>query len=124
MMWEYCCRAIERVKGSCEKKGNHLYEEFPCDGFAERKLYQLLNRERIYEGQGRYADCISAGMLAYIYSIHRCAYMGYTNVEGYISKMLRIYLLCAVVVYWNPENLCKENGFRQIRTDRMERSRM
>ena len=121
---EYCYRAIERVKGSCEKKVNHLYEKFPYDGFAEKKLYQLLNQERIYEGQGCYADCVSAGMLAYVYSIHRCAYMGYTNVEGYISKMLRIYILCAVVVYRDSENLCKENGLRQIRIDQMERSRI
>ena len=121
---EYCYRAIERVKESCEKKVNHLYEKFPYDEFAEKRLYQLLNRERIYEGQGCYADCVSAGMLAYIYSIHRCAYMGYTNVEGYISKMLRIYILCAVVAYRDSENLCKENGFRQIRLDQMERSRI
>ena len=119
---EYCYRAIERVKGSCEKKVNHLYEKFPYDGFAEKKLHQLLNREHIYEGQGCYADCVSAGMLAYIYSIHRCAYMGYANVEGYISKMLRIYILCAAVVYRDSDNLCKENAFRQIRIDQMERS--
>lgn len=63
---EYCYRAIERVKRSCEKKVNRLYEKFPYDGFAEKKFYQLLNRERIYERQGCYADCVSAGMLAYI----------------------------------------------------------
>ena len=121
---EYCYRAIERVKGSCEKKVNYLYKKFPYDEFTEKKLHQLLNRERIYEGHGCYADCVSAGMLAYMYSIHRCAYMGYTNVEGYISKMLRIYMICAVIVYRDSGNLCKENGFHQIRLDQMERSRI
>ena len=38
-------------------------------------------------------------MMAYLYSVHRCAYMSYENVEGYIAKMLRIYLLCAIVAY-------------------------
>ena len=118
---EYCYRAMERVSDQCEKKINYLYEQFPYDGFAEKRLKQLLNREHVCEGQGCYADCVSAGMLAYMYSIHRCAYMGYTNVEGYISKMLRIYIICAVVVYRDSENLCKENGLRQIRIDQMEK---
>lgn len=119
---EYCYRAMEKVKERCEAEVNCLYEKFPYDGFAEKRLHQLLKRARIYEGQGHYADCVSAGMLAYMYSIHRCAAMGYTNVEGYIAKMLRIYIICAIVAYKDAENLCAENGFRQIRIDQTERS--
>ena len=121
---EYCNRAMERVSGQCEKKIKYLYEQFPYDSFAKKRLEQLLNREHIYDGQGCYADCVSAGMLAYMYSIHRCAYMDYNNVEGYIAKMLRIYILCAIVAYKDAENLCKENGFRQIRIDQMENPRV
>ena len=121
---EYCYRAMERVSGQCEKKIKYLYEQFPYDSFAKKRLEQLLNREHIYDGQGCYADCVSAGMLAYMYSIHRCAYMDYNNVEGYIAKMLRIYILCAIVAYKDAENLCKENGFRQIRIDQMEKPRV
>ena len=119
---EYCYRAMEKVRGKCEKEVNFLYEKFPYDGFAEKRLHHLLKRARIYEGQGYYADCVSAGMLAYMYSIHRCAAMGYTNVEGYIAKMLRIYIICAIVVYKNAENLCAENGFQRVKIDQMERS--
>ena len=115
---------IIRVSGQCEKKIKYLYEQFPYDSFAKKRLEQLLNREHIYDGQGCYADCVSAGMLAYMYSIHRCAYMDYNNVEGYIAKMLRIYILCAIVAYKDAENLCKENGFRQIRIDQMENPRV
>ena len=32
---EYCYRAIERVKGGCEKKVNCLYEKYPYDEFEE-----------------------------------------------------------------------------------------
>ena len=121
---EYCYRAMEKVKGRREKEVNRLYEKYPYDGFAEKRLHQLLKHKHIYEGQGHYADCVSAGMLAYMYSIHRCADMGYTNVEGYIAKMLRIYIICAIVVYRDAENLCAENGFRQIRIDQSDRSRV
>ena len=119
---EECYRAMEKVKGRREKEVNRLYEKYPYDGFAEKRLHQLLKHKHIYEGQGHYADCVSAGMLAYMYSIHRCADMGYTNVEGYIAKMLRIYIICAIVVYKDAENLCAENGFRQIRIDQSDRS--
>ena len=117
---EYSYRAMEKVRERCEKEVNGLYEKFPYDGFAEKKLHQLLKRKHIYEGQGYYADCVSAGMLAYMYSIHRCADMGYTNVEGYIVKMLRIYIICAIVVYKDAENFCAENGFRQVRIDQLD----
>ena len=119
---EYSYRAMEKVKERCETEVNCPYEKFPYDRFAEKRLHHLLKRARIYEGQGHYADCVSAGMLAYMYSIHRCAAMGYTNVEGYISKMLRIYIICAIVAYKDAENLCAENGLRQIRIDQLERS--
>lgn len=117
---EYSYRAMEKVRERCEKEVNGLYEKFPYDGFAEKKLHQLLKRKHIYEGQGYYADCVSAGMLAYMYSIHRCADMGYTNVEGYIAKMLRIYIICAIVVYKDAENFRSENGFRQVRIDQLD----
>lgn len=119
---EYCYRAMDKVRGRCEKEVNRLYEKYPYDGFAEKKLHQSLKHKHIYEGQGYYADCVSAGMLAYMYSIHRRADMGYTNVEGYIAKMPRIYIICAIVVYRDAENLCAENGFRQIRIDQSNRS--
>ena len=60
---EYCYRAMEKVKGRREKEVNRLYEKYPYDGFAEKRLHQLLKHKHIYEGQGHYADCVSAGML-------------------------------------------------------------
>lgn len=111
---EYSYRAMEKVRERCEKEVNGLYEKFPYDGFAEKKLHQLLKRKRIYEGQGYYADCVSAGMLAYMYSIHRCADMGYTNVEGYIAKMLRIYIICAIVVYKDAESFALKMVFAKL----------
>lgn len=117
---EYNDRAIEKVRRKCAERVEVLYEMFPFDGFAEKRLGQLLRKYRIAPNSGCYADCYSAGMMAYLYSVHRCAYMRYENVEGYIAKMLRIYLLCAIVAYKDAQNLCYENGFREVRIDQLD----
>ena len=44
------------------------------------------------------------------------------KIERYIAKILRIYIICAIVVYKDAENLCAENGFQQVKIDQMERS--
>lgn len=114
---EYNDRAIEKVRWKCAEKVDVLYSTFPFDGFTEKRLRLLLRKYRVFPNHGCYDDCYSAGMMAYLYSIHRCAYMGYKNVEGYIAKMLRIYLICAIIVYKDSQNLCHENGFQEIRID-------
>jgi len=45
--------------------------------------------------------------------------MGYTNVIGYIAKMQRIYLICAIVVYRDTAYLCKEHGLRETRLEQV-----
>lgn len=62
-------------------------------------------------------DCYEAGMLAYLYSIHRCAAMGCDYTVRYIRKMVRIYMICALVVYHDVKNLCQTNGFHEIQLD-------
>lgn len=121
---EYNDRSIEKVRRNCAEQVDALYERFPFEEFAEKRLNRLLRRHRIYPHCGCYADCYSAGMMAYLYSVHRCAYMSYENVEGYIAKMLRIYLLCAIVAYRDAQNLCRENGFREVRIDQINSGQM
>ena len=108
---EYCYRAMEKVRGRCEKEVNRLYAKYPYDGFAEKKLHQLLKHKHIYEGQGYYADCVSAGMLAYMYSIHRCADMGYTNVEGYIAKICGFTLFVRSLSIRTPKTSARKMVF-------------
>lgn len=42
-----------------------------------------------------------------------------TNVIGYIAKMQRIYLICAIVVYRDTAYLCKEHGLRETRLEQV-----
>lgn len=116
---EECFRTMERLQRICPERIAACLEAFPFDAFAQRQLKRQLRWFSIYPSQARYGDCYDAGMLAYLYSIHRCAYMEYANVEGYIRKMIRIYLICAMVSVRDAENLCRENNFREVRLEQL-----
>ena len=92
-------------------------KNYPFEEYGEIFIIRALRRYGIYPAHGMYADCYDAGMLAYLYSIHRCAFMGYTYTEPYIKKMVRIYIICAIAVYKETKNLCRVNGFTEIRLD-------
>lgn len=112
-----CMKAIEQIHSLCPDAICEYIELYPFEKYAEQPIAKELSKKGIYPAQGRYADCYDAGMFAYLYSIHRCAYMRYSHVEAYIKKMIRIYIVCALVVYDETRNLCRENGLREIRLD-------
>lgn len=114
---EYCYRAIERVQQECPEKVERLLEQYPFEGSALKCLRKQLRRLHIYPSQARYDDCYDAGMMAYLYTIHRCAYMGYSHVEAYMAKMIRIYLLCAAIAFRDTQNLCRENNLQELNLD-------
>ena len=41
----------------------------------------------------------------------------YQKVEAYTKKLIRIYVICALVIYNERRNICKENNFREINID-------
>lgn len=116
---EYCYRAIERVQQECPEKVERLLEQYPFERFASKCLCKQLQYLRIYPSQARYDDCYDAGMMAYLYTIHRCAYMGYSHVEAYMAKITRIYLLCAAIAFRDAQNLCRENNLRELNLDQL-----
>lgn len=112
----YAYDAMARAKSLCEKKVDAYFERYPFER-AERAVKRYLFRFGIRRDSGMYDDCYDAGMLAYLYSIHRCAVIDCVNVDGYLCKMIRIYILCALVLYRDSENLCRENGLHLVRID-------
>lgn len=116
---EYCYRAIEKIQKKCPKKVDKLLQRYPFEGFASQRLRRQLRYFHIYPSQARYDDCYDAGMMAYLYTIHRCAYMGYSYVEAYMTKLIRIYLICAAIVFPDAQNLCRENNLRELNLDRL-----
>lgn len=114
---EECFRAIERVKKVCPERIERYLEQWPFDAYADRRIKSQLWWWRIYPQHHLYDDCYDAGMLAYLYSIHRCAMMEYQHVNQYIAKMVRIFVVCALNIGRDTENLCRENDLRLCHLD-------
>jgi hypothetical protein len=113
----YCFKSMEQIRCLCPDRVNYYMIRYPFEEYAERHIKKEIYKNGIYPSQAQYADCYDAGMLAYLYSIHRCAAMNCNYAVSYIRKMIRIYIICALVVYRDAKNLCRTNGFREIRLD-------
>ena len=113
----YCLKAIEQIRASCPSEVSIYMQRYPFEEYAEAFIRRALHRYNIYRSHGMYDDCYDAGMLAYLYSIHRCAVMQYTYTQAYIKKMIRVYIICAIVVYQESKNVCRVNGLREIHLD-------
>ena len=113
----YSFNTIEKIGKICTTTVNKYIERYPFEKYANAYIVKELYKYRINTSHDNYDDCYSAGMVAYLYSIHRCAYMKYSHTEAYIKKMIRIYIICALVIYDDTYNLCKENDFKEVRLD-------
>lgn len=114
---EECFRAMEKVKKECPERIERYLEQWPFDAYADRRIRSQLWWWRIDPQHHLYDDCYDAGMLAYLYSIHRCAMMEYQHVNQYIAKMVRIFVICALNIGREAENLCRENNLRLCHLD-------
>jgi len=113
----YCINKIKKVKGLYGDKVKEYTRRYPFEVCADPYIRKKLATYRIYSSHSQYDDCYDAGMMAYLYSIHRCAEMSYSHTIPYIKKVIGIYIVCAMVVHSDMKNLCQENGFREIRLD-------
>lgn len=114
---EECFRAMERVKAVCPERIERYLERWPFDAYADRRIRSQLRWWRIHPQHHLYDDCYDAGMLAYLYSIHRCAMMEYQHVNRYIAKLVRVFVICALNTGRETENLCRKNDLRQCCLD-------
>lgn len=114
---EDCFRAMEKVKAACPERVARYLARWPFETCADRRIRLQLRQWRIYPQHQLYDDCYDAGMLAYLYSIHRCAMMEYQYVGRYIAKMVRVFVICALNVGREAENLCRENDLCLCRLD-------
>jgi len=114
---KYCVKKIEEVRNLYIDRVNDYIGRYPFEKYADCYIKRELYKYKIFSMHDRYADCYDAGMMAYLYSVHRCAEMLYSHTEAYIKKLIRIYIVCALVIYDDTKNLCHTNGFREIRLD-------
>ena len=113
----YCVNKIERIRTLCPDRADSYISRYPFEEYADRYIKKRLAIHRVLSSHGHYHDCYDAGMMAYLYSVHRCAEMSYDHVIPYIKKLVRIYIICALVIHDDTKNLCQSNGFREIRLD-------
>lgn len=114
---DYTFRCIQDIQQRCPERVAAYLERWPFEQFAEKRIYWQIYRMGIHREDRRFDACFDAGMVAYLYSIHRCAYMGYGHVYPYIQKMIRILVICALNLYPDAERLCAEN---QLRLEHLE----
>ena len=114
----YAYRSMERARLLCGDAVLQYFERYPFEQFGEPQIKRELIRHSIFKNRAEYDDCYDAGMLAYLYSIHRCAAKGCHYVSFYVQKMIRIYVQCARVVYRDAHNICKLYHFREVNAER------
>jgi len=123
--YSLCHKMVNVHCDSKTKKARDLYSDrvdsyisrYPFEQYADSYIKKQLAICKISLACSHYHDCYDAGMMAYLYSIHRCAEMSYSHVEAYIKKVVRIYIICALVIHDDSKNLCHANNFRQVRLD-------
>jgi hypothetical protein len=113
----HCVNKIQKVRNLYIDKVNEYISRYPFEIYADCYIKKRLALHRIHSNHSHYADCYDAGMMAYLYSVHRCAEMSYAHVEPYIKKVICIYIVCALVINNDSKNLCNANGFREIKLD-------
>lgn len=106
--------AMERVRRSGGDVDAY-FARFPFEEYAEQTIKKRLAFYGIRPGNSAYDEGYDAGMLAYLYSMHRCAALACDYAVPYLRKMIRIYINCALLLSRDAENLCRINGFRVLR---------
>ena len=96
---------------------DEYYDRYPFEEYAQNYIRYVLAFMRISENRAEYQECVSAGELAYMYSISRCACMMYEHVEAYIRKLVWIYIKCGLVIYHETQLICRNNHLKHIELD-------
>ncbi len=114
----YYYDAIQKAGELYPEKIQKLFRQFSFEQYAQRQIDKELRWRRISPSSALYAECYDAGMLAYLYSIHRFALIDCQKPDRYILKMIRILVVCALIVSKETQNLCRKNGLTEIRLNR------
>ncbi len=115
---EYAYKSMARVQERASGRIQQYLEAYPFETCGHKLILSVLYRHfSVYPGRAEYDDCYEAGMLAYLYSIHRCADLECDYTVPYIRKLVRIYISCALVVYNEAREICTQNNLRMIQLD-------
>lgn len=114
---DYCLRSVETIQQQVPAQVSAYLEKWPFESLAHKRILWVLGKMGISPAHHLHQECYDAGMIAYLYTIHRCAYMNYTHVEAYLLKMIPILVRSALIVGGEVDHLCLHNGFREYRLE-------
>lgn len=117
---EYCYKSIKHIGKTRAKEVEELYSKFPYEKFAKGLILKTVNQFGVRQNSYEYDDCFDAGMMAYIYCIHRFAVIDCIYKRAYMYKVISIYIKCAIIVSSESRNICKENHFKLIELDNLD----
>ena len=116
----YCETSIEKIQKTHSEEVNRLFDEFPYEKYGERLIKNVLNQLDIKPNSYEYAECIEAGMMAYVYCINRFAVIKCVYIEAYLNKVIKIYVKCTLIICRESQNICRENKFKLIELDNLD----
>ncbi len=94
----YMSNAIKKIGVIMPDEISKLYDKYPFEVYGDPYLDKTLKIYGVRQNELAFAECYEAAMMGYIYSIHRCAYMGYTHTENYIKFMIRCFIRMGLVL--------------------------
>lgn len=119
MLNVYSYTAIQAAKSRHGSVVDDMYKKYSYEEYFLPYFKRLCVRHKVRKHAYLYQECLDAGMLAYMYSICRCSVMedrdDTEHVKAYIWKIVKIYFTAAMVIADDSGNLCRENGFRQVK---------
>lgn len=116
--------AMARDRTASGSRVDAYLKKYPFEQVAARAIRVKIAGFGISRGKGEYDDCYDAGMLAYLYTMHRCAALNCDYVIPYLLKMIRIYIRCALVIYRDSHNICRVNNLKECNIDRLGAQRL
>jgi len=114
---QYTYNSIETMYALHRKDIISNLEKYPFEKYGEKIIKNQLRYMKISQTHISYDECYDAGMMAYLYSVYRCAVKSYENVVAYIKKLVRIFITCALNIYCDTKKICRQNGFSEVRLD-------
>ncbi len=113
----YVPDAVEKIAAQCPEAVAECAARWPYEDF-EPGIRRCIARLGIRPGALEYDDCFEAGMLAWLYGVHRCALMGYEHVGAYVGRVTAILVRCAAAAALETEAILAEHGLKRWELDR------
>lgn len=117
----YSYNSIERIVIKYKVDINELCERYNYQYYFKDNFMRVCSYYRVRISSYQYQECYDACMTAYLYSLCHCAISMKRDEDGYVTayirKLMKIYIVAALTICNETNNICKINGFKRIDAD-------